>query len=64
MLSPLIYGAFYLGNNLINGIGEWPDTNDWYFFLAWGYPVGILIFAVTCAVTWLLGLMMRKLHKA
>jgi len=63
MLSPIIYGVFYLGNNLINGIGDWPDTNDWYLFLAWGYPVGILIFAVICVVTWLLGLMMRKLHR-
>ena len=63
VLSPLIYGAFYLGNNIINGIGEWPDTNDWYFFLAWGYPAGILIFVIICIVTWLLGLMMRKLHR-
>ena len=63
MLSPLVYGALYLGNNLINGIGEWPDTNDWYLFLAWGYPVGIFIFAVICAVTWLLGFAMRKLHR-
>jgi hypothetical protein len=63
MLSPVIYGVFYLGNNIINGIGEWPDTNDWYFFLAWGYPVGILIFAVICGVIWLLGLAMRKLHR-
>ena len=62
VLSPLIYGALYLGNNLINGTGEWPDTNDWYLFLTWGYPVGIFIFAVICAVTWLLGLAMRKLH--
>ena len=64
VLSPLIYGVFYLGNNIINGIGEWPDTNDWYLFLAWGYPVGILIFAVICVVTWLLGLAMRKLHRS
>ncbi len=63
MLSPIVYGVFYLGNNLINGIGEWPDTNDWYLFLTWGYPVGILIFTVICAVTWLLGLAMRKLHR-
>ncbi|MBR3201552.1 MAG: hypothetical protein IKG17_09510 [Mogibacterium sp.] len=63
MLSPVVYGVFYLGNNIINGIGEWPDTNDWYFFLAWGYPVGILIFAVICGVIWLLGLAMRKLHR-
>ena len=63
MLSPLVYGAFYLGNNVINGIGEWPDTNDWYLFLTWGYPVGILIFAVICVVIWLLGFAMRKLHR-
>ena len=63
MLSPIVYGVFYLGNNLINGIGEWPDTNDWYLFLTWGYPVGILIFVVICAVTWLLGLAMRKLYQ-
>jgi len=63
VLSPLVYGVFYLGNNLINGIGEWPDTNDWYLFLTWGYPVGVIIFAVICVVTWLLGLAMRKLHR-
>ena len=63
VLPPLIYGIFYLGNNIINGIGEWPDTNDWYLFLAWGYPTGIAFFVVICAVTWLLGLMMRKLNR-
>ena len=63
IIPPLLYGIVYLCNNLINGIGEWPDTNDWYLFLAWGYPVGIIIFAVICAVTWLLGLAMRKLHR-
>lgn len=63
VIPPLIYGAVYLANNIINGIGEWPDTNDWYSFLAWGYPVGIVIFAVICAVTWLLGFVMRKLQK-
>lgn len=62
ILPPLLYGTGYLGNNIINGIGEWPDTNDWYSFLAWGYPMGIVIFAVICAVTWLLGLMLRKLQ--
>ena len=62
VLSPLVYGVFYLGNNIINGIGEWPDTNAWYYFLAWGYTVGIMIFAIICVVTWLLGLAMRKLQ--
>lgn len=63
IIPPLIYGAVYLSNIMINGIGEWPDTNDFYLFLAWGYPVGILIFAVICLVTWLLGLLMRKLRR-
>lgn len=60
-IPPLIYGTLYLINILVNGIGEWPDTNDWYAFLAWGYPVGIVIFASICVVTWLLGLLMRRL---
>ena len=59
-IPPLIYGAVYLINIALNGIGEWPDTNDWYQFLAWGYPVGIIIFAVICLVTWSLGFFMRK----
>jgi len=60
MISPLLYGSFYLGNIAINGIGEWPDTNDWYLFFTWGFPVGMVIFAVIFAVTWLLGFLMRK----
>lgn len=42
----LIYGCCYMLNILINGIGgKWPDTNDFYGFLNWGWPVGIMIFA-------------------
>jgi len=63
VIPPLLYGTVYLVNNIINGTGEWPDSNDWYLFLAWGYPVGIMIFAIICVVTWLLGLMMRKAHR-
>ena len=41
----LLYGIGYLLNILINGIGgPWPDTNDFYAFLSWGWPVGIAIF--------------------
>ena len=41
-----IYGFCYMMNILINGIGgPWPDTNDFYAFLSWGWTVGILIFA-------------------
>ena len=63
MLQTFVYGVFYMGNNIINGIGEWPDTNDWYSFLTWGYPAGFLIFAVICGVSLLLGLAMRKAQK-
>ena len=62
VIPPLLYGLVYLINIIINGRGEWPDTNDWYLFFAWGYPIGILIYAVLLTVTWLLALLMRKLQ--
>ncbi len=51
-IPSLIYGNFYLANCLINGIGEWPETNDWYGFLNWGYPVGMVIFAGVVLANW------------
>ena len=51
-IPSLIYGNFYLANCLINGVGEWPETNDWYGFLNWGYPVGIAIFAGVVLMNW------------
>lgn len=50
----LLYGIGYIGNNAVNGIGEWPHTNDWYAFLSWGWAAGIGIFAAIIAVTRLL----------
>ena len=45
-IPTLLYGVGYMTNILINGMGgEWPDTNDFYAFLNWGWPVGIMIFA-------------------
>ena len=44
-IPTLLYAIGYLLNILINGIGgAWPDTNDFYGFLNWGWPVGIAIF--------------------
>lgn len=44
-IPTLLYGIGYLLNILINGIGgPWPDTNDFYGFLNWGWPLGIAIF--------------------
>lgn len=56
-----IYGIFYLGNILINGIGTWPKTNDWYGFMVWGIPFGFVIYFVILFVTFLLGLIIRTL---
>ncbi|MBP5471646.1 MAG: hypothetical protein J6Y12_03125, partial [Lachnospiraceae bacterium] len=66
----LAYGIFYLGNILINGVGTWPETNDWYGFLNWGFPVGIAIFAgvvlmnfgIACLLRFLNNLIHRKVY--
>ena len=43
----VLYGTVYLINNILNGSGEASSNNtDFYGFLRWGYPVGILIFIV------------------
>ena len=59
----LVYGAAYLGNIIINGRGEWPDTNDWYGFAAWGIPASFLVFAVIAAFTWLFAVAIRAARK-
>ena len=64
IIPPFLYGLGYIANILINGMGQWPDTNDWYFFFHWGYPVGALIYVVLLTVTWLIGLLIRKLQRA
>lgn len=64
VIAPFVYGMGYLANIIINGMGTWPDTNDWYLFFAWGYPVGFVIYAAIIGVTWLLAFGMRKAQKA
>ena len=58
----LIYGICYLVNILINGVGTWPDTNDWYGFLNWGYPVGIVIFAVIVLMDFGMAVLLRAVN--
>jgi hypothetical protein len=60
MLPALCYGTFYLINIAVNGKGEWPDTNDWYGFLNWGWGFGFLIFAGIAFTSWMLGLILRE----
>lgn len=59
VIPMLLYGAWYIVNNMINGIGEWPDTNDWYGFLSWGWIPGIIIFLVLVLMNWGTALLMR-----
>lgn len=63
VLPPLVYGIFYVINIQVNGKGVYPNTNDWYGFLNWGYPVGICIFVGICVIAFLLGLLLRGLWK-
>ncbi len=59
----LLYGCGYLLNILINGIGgPWPGTNDFYAFLSWGWPVGILIFAVITGSAFAVACIFRKIN--
>ena len=58
----LIYGTFYLLNIAINGVGEWPNTNDWYGFTTWGLPATFLIFSMITLVSWIIAVIMRGLH--
>lgn len=59
----LLYGLGYIGNILINGIGgPWPDTNDIYGFLNWGYPVGVIIFLCITLLSFGIALIFRKIN--
>ena len=51
VVPTIIYGTCYLANVVINGVGEWPNLNDWYGFAMWGIPAGIGIFAAIALAT-------------
>ncbi len=58
----VVYGACYAVNLFVNGIGEWPYSNDWYGFVNWGYPVGFTIFGCFVLVTWLFSCLLRGVN--
>ena len=47
----LLYGAVYYANILINGVGEWPNLNDFYGFTQWGMEKAPVVFAVIACAT-------------
>ncbi|MBR1457212.1 MAG: hypothetical protein IJ594_08670, partial [Oscillospiraceae bacterium] len=63
-LPALLYGAGYTVNLLVNGIGVWPDTNDFYGFVNWGWGVGFCIFGGIVLASWLLALLLRAGNRA
>ncbi len=62
VLTCLIYGIVYLGNNLINGVGEGPK-NDWYGFMRWGVPAAFGIFGGIIILAWLIAIILRLPHR-
>ena len=61
--SGFVYGTVYLTNILVNGTGVWPDTNDFYGFMNWGLPVGIVIFACIMLAIWGIACVLRTVQK-
>lgn len=60
VLPTLLYEIGYVMNMVLNGVGTWPDTNDFYAFLSWGYAMGAVIAAVILGVTELIALVLWK----
>ena len=59
VLPVLVYGAFYYGNILLNGVGEPPYTNDWYGFTLFGEQFMPVVLAVMLLATWVFALAVR-----
>ncbi len=62
VLPVLLYEIGYVLNLIINGIGTFPHSNDFYGFMQWGYGmaavIAVSILAISCgiaAVFWKLG---------
>lgn len=62
LIPVLLYGVFYIGNVLINGIGQWPNNNDWYGFFSWGYLASIMIIIILTLATYFIGFVIRRIN--
>ena len=60
LLPVLAYGVGYLLNIAINGVSEYPNSNDWYGFLSFGIPGVIVMYVVLTGITLLYGYVIRK----
>ncbi|MBQ3300537.1 MAG: hypothetical protein IJH04_00025 [Eggerthellaceae bacterium] len=59
VLPTLVYGVFYYGNILLNGVGKWPNTNDWYGFTLFGEQFMPVVMLVMLLLTWVIALVLR-----
>ena len=55
----VIYGIFYYGNILVNGVGVRPNTNDWYGFSLLGEQFIPVVLAIMLLATWVFALLVR-----
>ena len=62
LLPMVIYGIGYVGNILINGIGNRPYTNDWYGFFMWGYQGAVAIILIIILGTYFIGFIIRRIN--
>jgi len=59
VLPLFIYGCGYLGNIVLNG----RQGNDWYGFVTWGFPVGMVIFVFLLLLNYGMGLLLNTVSK-
>jgi len=64
VVPTLLYGIFYCGNILINGVGQGRTSNDWYGFAMWGVQFMPVVLAVMLLATWLFAVAIRGANAA
>lgn len=52
VLSPFVYAVGYVLNLVVRGVGEWPESNDFYGFLNWGIVAAAVIAIVIFVLFW------------
>lgn len=55
----VLYGIFYVGNILVNGVGTRPYTNDWYGFTMFGMQFLPVVLAIMVVATWVFAIVIR-----
>ncbi len=62
VLAPFFYSVGYVGNLLVNGVGEWPDRNDFYGFVTWGVPIAGVIALSVYLMTWGIAVVLNRVN--